>query len=161
MKHRYMAGWLLGLAAMAGTAARAGTVDVAFTHPETYADVRDSNRETSPNLATIALYLQGLGARYLPAEQSLHVEVLDVDLAGKLRSSFRWGMVRVLGGPLDWPRMTLRYQLEEHGRVLASGEETLSDMAYATHLGSYPSWEALGAEKRMLRDWFRSRFAVH
>lgn len=157
MKHLYLACCVVGLAMVAG-AARSGSVEVAFVHPESFTDVRDNNRETAANLLAISEYLHALGQKYLPPGQSLHVDVLNVDLAGKLRPIRRWGMVRVLGGPLDWPRMSLRYRLEEQGRVLASGEDVISDMAYATHLGSYPGWEALQPEKRMLRDWFLSHF---
>lgn len=160
MKSRCRAFLLLGLLALAGTA-RSGQVDVVFVHPETYADAHDANRDTSPNLSAISLYLQALGAKYLPSDQTLHIDVLNVDLAGKLRTSRRWGMVRVLGGPLDWPQVTLHYRLEDKGQVVASGEDAISDMAYATHLGSDPGWDALGAEKRMLRDWFRSHFTRH
>lgn len=158
MKSRYWVGLLMGLIVLVGRAG-AGPVDVVFEHPETYTDVRDANRETSPNLLALSIYIQALGTKYLPPEQTLHVDVLDVDLAGKLRTSRRWGMVRVLGGPLDWPKMTLRYRLEAQGQVVASGEDAISDMAYAAHLGGDLGWEALGAEKRMLRDWFISRFA--
>ncbi len=144
---------------MAACAAQAGTVEVAFVNPDTFTDVRDQNRDTAANLQTLSAYLQTLGQKYLPPGQTLHVDVLNVDLAGKLRPSRRWGLVRVVGGPLDWPQMTLRYRLEEHGKVLGSGEETISDMGYTSHLGAYPSWDALGPEKHLLRDWFRGHFA--
>lgn len=157
MKHPYLACWVVGLAVVAG-AARAGSVEVAFVHPESFTDVRDNNRETAANLLAISEYLHVLGQKYLPPGQLLQVDVLNVDLAGKLRPTRRWGMVRVLGGPLEWPQMSLRYRLEEQGRVLASGEDAILDMAYASHLGSYPGWQALEPEKRMLRDWFRSHF---
>ena len=146
--------------AIAGGAVRAGSVDVAFVHPEAFTDVRDQNLDAAPNLQTIAEYLQSLGQKYLPDNQSLHVDVLNVDLAGKLHPSPRWGWVRIVGGQLDWPRMTLNYRLVENGTVLASGQDAIADMAYSSHLDSYPSWETLESEKRMLRDWFRSRF-VH
>ena len=53
----------------------------------------------------------------------------------------------------------LRYRLESNGRVLASMEETVSDMAYSVHLGSYAGSEPLSQEKYMLKRWFRERFA--
>lgn len=144
--------------AMAGGSARAGTVDVAFVHPEAFTDVRDQDLDALSNLQAIAEYLQSLGQKNLPANQSLHIDVLNVDLAGKLHPSRRWGWVRVVGGQLDWPRMTLSYRLEENGTVLASGQDAIADMAYSSHLDSHAGWDSLESEKRMLRDWFRSRF---
>lgn len=158
MKHPYMACLFVGLGMVAG-GAYAGPVEVAFVNPETFTDASDQNRDTSTNLQTLAVYLQSLGQKYLPPGQALHVDVLNVDLAGKLRPSRRWGLVRVVGGPLDWPQMTLRYRLEEQGKVLVSGEEAISDMGYTMHLGSNTGWDELGIEKHMLRDWFRGHFA--
>ena len=144
---------------LASVAATAGTVHVVFVHPETYTDARDwQDRDNTANLQTIADYFQWLGQKYLPPNQSLQIEVLNVDLAGKPRISARWGMVRVVGKPLDWPQMSLRYRLESGGKVLASAQESISDMAYTMHLGSYSGSESLPYEKHMLKDWFRSRF---
>lgn len=160
MKH---SSWLHGVVAvlMSAGAVQAGTVDVVFVEPQTYTDVYDSHHEAAENLQTLADYLQQLGHTYLPANQSLHVDVLDVDLAGRLQTTWRWGVVRVIGGRLDWPRMVLRYRLEEQGRVLSSEETTLADMAYSQRLDSLMGRDALESEKRMLRDWFRNQFAKH
>ena len=158
MKSTYLSCVCAGLV-LASAAVTAGTVDVVFVQPETYTDARDwLDRDNTAHLQTISDYFQWLGQKYLPPDQSLKAEVLNVDLAGKPRISSRWGMVRVVGKPLDWPQMSLRYRLESGGKVLASAEETISDMAYAQHLGGYAGWESLPYEKHMLKDWFRSRF---
>jgi hypothetical protein len=149
---------LMGALVSTGSAASAGSVEVAFVQPQRYADALDSNLDATANLLALAQYLEGLGRKYLPPDQTLRVDVLDVDLAGKLQPTRRWGLVRVVGGRLDWPRMVVRYRLEEHGQVVASGEEALTDMGYDLRLGSLPGHESLEADKRMLRDWFRSHF---
>jgi hypothetical protein len=141
--------------------ANAGSVAVAFVQPQAFTDARDGDLDATANLLALAQYLEGLGRKYLPPEQALHVDILDVDLAGKLQPTRRWGLVRVVGGHLDWPRVVLRYQLEAHGQVLATGEETLTDMGYDLRLGSFPGHESLEADKRMLRDWFLGHFAKH
>jgi hypothetical protein len=147
------------LASAAATAA-AGTVTVVFVHPENYTDARDwPDRDSSANQQTISKYFKWLGQKYLPPEQTLQIEVLDVDLAGKLRTSARWGMVRIIGNPLDWPQMSLRYRLESGGKVLDSAEELISDKAYDQHLGGEVNWDTLSYEKHMMKDWFRKRFA--
>jgi hypothetical protein len=150
--------WVCAGLLLAGSASQAGTVTVVFSHPQNYTDVRDPDRDANANMQTIADYLRWLGKKYLPADQALQIEVLDVDLAGKLRMTSRWGEIRLLGKPLDWPKITLRYKLESRGQVLASAEESVADMAYATRVGGYIGSEPLSYEKRMLRDWFRARF---
>ena len=65
--------------------------------------------------------------------------------------------MRIQRGGADWPRIRLRYTLERDGRKEPSREEVVSDMNYQWRpLPS--SAEALGYEKRMLEQWFRSRF---
>ncbi len=158
MKRSYLSCVCAGLV-FAGAAAQAGTVNVTYVHPEAYTDAGDWNRDTDDNLHTPTEYFQWLGQKYLPPDQNLQVEVLDVDLAGRLRTSARWGSLRIVGKSIDWPRIKLRYHLESNGKVLASGNEAVSDMAYTVRLGSYAGWEPLPQEKRMLKAWFRERFA--
>ena len=87
----------------------------------------------------------------------LAIEVLDVDLAGEVRFPPR-GEVRVLRGAADWPRIRLRYTLDDASGRSAAAEETVSDPDYLRNpLRSYSS---LGYEKRMLEEWFRKRFAA-
>jgi DUF3016 family protein len=97
------------------SAARA-EVDVAFTAPEKYVDASlrreggASAREVA--LRTIREQLVALGERYLAPNQTLKIEVLDIDLAGEIE----WWH-----GPYDirylrdytWPKIKLRYTLEE------------------------------------------------
>ena len=151
--------WVCAGLVLASATAAAGTVNVVFVDPETYTDAREwEDRDSSANLQTLSDYLQWLGKKYLPADQSLQLDVLNVDLAGRLHASARWGMVRVVGKPLDWPQIALRYRLESDGKVLASAQESISDMAYDQHLG-FAGGDALSSEKHMLKDWFRNRFA--
>ena len=157
MKPLFLASVCAGLFLGSG-GALAGPVQVVFVQPDTFTDAGDGDREANTSLQAIADYLQWLGRRYLPPEQSLDIEVLNVDLAGKLRPTFRWGIVRVIGKPLDWPQITLRYRLHADGQTLVSGDASISDMAYSMHLGGYTSLDALASEKHMLKSWFRGQF---
>lgn len=115
--------------------------------------------EKKATLESLAKYLRSLGQRYLPADQTLKVEVLDVDLAGIVRPSRRTGTpLRIVNGGADWPRIKLRYVLEAPGQARLSGEETVTDMDYAHSLGSSGASEPLHYEKQMLADWFKARF---
>jgi hypothetical protein len=145
---------MASVAALASAAANAGTVEVKFTKPETYADVRDNMMRRDEVLATFSDHLKKLGGR-LPEGQTLQIEVLDIDLAGEVwpRSSRD---IRVLRGRADWPRIKLAYTLRDGERVLRSGEEQLSDMNYmmsSMYLANGP----YAYEMRMLDRWFDER----
>ncbi|HSW06669.1 DUF3016 domain-containing protein, partial [Aquabacterium sp.] len=148
---------LILLACLASTAAAAGTVEVKFTKPETFTDVRDNMMRRDEVLATFADRLKQLAAKGLPAGQTLQVEVLDIDLAGEIwpRSARD---VRVLRGRADWPRMQLRYTLREGDRVVRSGEDQLSDMNYMMSSLQFSSSGPYAYDMRMLDNWFRERF---
>lgn len=141
-----------------GSAAHAaGKVDVEMVNPQRFADSGGWNRGDA-NLETISRYLRQLGTQYLPAGQSLKIEVLDVDLAGYVRPSRR-GDVRLLIGGADWPRIQLRYTLQGDGQTLQSGEAWVSDLNYLRNGADLRSYDPLRHEKRMLELWFRQTFA--
>ncbi|UFM64744.1 DUF3016 domain-containing protein [Paracoccus sp. MA] len=155
----------LGLAApaaMAGPAAPAeGRVTVTYVAPETFRD-REFRRERSrvSALAEFDRWFAELGARYLPAGQSLQVEVLDIDLAGESepwRSGFH--DVRFLRD-ITPPRIHLRYRLLQGGAVVRAGEERLTDMNYLSNPRGHGDGRRFVHDKLMLQGWFRKTFAA-
>lgn len=154
-------GRLLVASALAGAcaAAMAGTVNVTFVDSPSFADAGVSSWDEKANLDTLATYLVQMGAKYLPADQVLKVEVLDVDLAGTVRPSRRDGsLIRVVRGKADWPKIHVRYSLTGPG-IAKSGDEWVSDLNYARGLHTVDMDTPLYYEKRMLQAWFRDRFA--
>ena len=149
---------LAGLALLAAPGVQAAGVKVTFVEIERYGDAGDSLWERDANLAVLGSHLSSLGQRLLPADMTLEVEVLDVDLAGTVRPSMRGGDLRVVKGRADFPRMTLRYSLIKDGQVQASATEHLADLTY-TMQRAYGASDPLRYEKRMLEDWLRTRFA--
>lgn len=147
---------LLSLLLPAASAAMAGTVEVTFVNPATFADAGIRQDEQDANLKMLDRYLQGLGQRLLPADQTLKIEVLDLSLAGTIRRRGR-GDIRVLRGEADYPRIHLRYVLQGGG-AQRSGDEWVSDLTYANGLTSAYRSEPLYYEKRMLANWFKDRF---
>ena len=147
----------LGLWASAAGAA----VSVAFVNPQSYTDVGRDPEDRSTHMKEIETHLKQLGRRYLPHDQSLKIEVLDVDLAGHLSVSRPGREVRILRGKADWPSMTLHYVLEAGGRVLLDRKESIADMGYLEHPIRDYSGQPLPYEKRMLDNWFKRRFAAH
>jgi hypothetical protein len=147
--------------AAAAAAAQAGTVAVTFADNGPFADAGRPAWEQEANLRVIAHHLQSLGERQLPADQTLRIEVTGVDLAGEPRPSFRrGGDVRVANGRADFPRIGLRYSLESNGRVIKSGDETVTDLDYTHRVGVRRTSESLSYEKYMLDRWFHTRFVA-
>lgn len=152
---------VLLLSAYLGSASAGAAVTVTFTKPESYTDVGRYGDEPSNEMKEIEVHLKQLGERYLPPRQLLKIEVLDVDLAGRVNYSNRSALeVRILRGNADWPRIKLHYVLEADGRVLQDQQEDVADMGYLQRPSGRYSGQPLQYEKRMLDDWFRQRFAA-
>jgi hypothetical protein len=148
----------LGLAAAAVSSAVAGVIDVSFIEPARFTDAGATPWERQSRLNDLAGHLKALGQRLLSPDQTLKIEVLDVDLAGEPRPSAHAGRdLRIVRGGADWPRIQLRYTLTADGKPLLSGEETVADLNYTQGLDSGRNTEPLYYEKRMLDRWFKVR----
>jgi hypothetical protein len=136
------------------------TVDVAFVNPEKFTDSSNQRWEMQSTLDALAQHMKRTGDRYIAANETLKIEVLDLDLAGWARFGGRApNEIRTVRGGADFPAMKLRYTLQSPNGA-KSGEADLSDMAYQNHgLSTRGSSEPYYYEKRMIDDWFRSTFA--
>jgi hypothetical protein len=148
---------LAGLALAAG--AQAAAVKVSFIEPDKFLDAGDRPADREIALGGLEAYIVQLGTRMLPADMTLDVEVLDVDLAGRIQWLRNGQDKRIVRGGTDWPRITVRYTLSKDGQVQASGTDRLEDMNYTLHLSSARANENLYFEKRLLEEWFATRFA--
>jgi hypothetical protein len=102
--------------------------------------------------------MKRLGDRYIAPNDTLRIEVLDIDLAGWARMGGRApNEVRVVRGKADWPSMKVRYTLESGGST-STKETTISDPTYLDHGMRINSSEPYYYEKKMLDAWFRSTF---
>ncbi len=150
----------IAIAGMMLTTAGAGAaVNVTFSNPQTWRD--DDFRSASKRQGVIeefTRYFERLDKRYLKKEQKLDIEVLDARLAGRYE---RWqpefSDVRILRDTTP-PRFVIRYKLRQDGKVIASGEEVVSNLNYLWSSSARNSIERFAYEKEMLRDWFRKRF---
>ncbi len=148
---------LVSLATTAATAA-ATPVEVSFVNPPGFSDAGSTVWEREANLRALTEHLQSLGARYLSADQTLKVVVLDVDLAGSMRPSGRAGHdLRVVRGGADWPRINLRYTLQGGGQPGLSGEESVADLDYSHGFTAQRASRPLHYEEHMLDVWFKAR----
>ncbi|MCA6216503.1 DUF3016 domain-containing protein [Ideonella sp. B7] len=151
---------LTSLFALATQAALAGSVTVHFLPAEKYSDVHVDGDPAVQLFKPLTQSLEQLAQR-LPADQTLSIDVSDIDLAGDWRPVGPQGQwMRVLSSA-TWPRLTLRYRLSDaSGQVLRSGETTLKDMDYQSPPDLFSNSDPLRYEKRLLRDWFE-RELVH
>jgi len=143
-------------AAVVSSAAFAGTADVKFIDPDNMTDLATNKFEEADTMRTLTNYVQHLAER-LPADQVLHVEFLDVDLAGTWRETKR-GRVRTVKNRADPPKFHVRYSLESQGKVVRSGDERLTDLDYTNHVFLGSTSTPLYFEKRVLDKWFTRSF---
>lgn len=129
------------------------TATVTFVDIDKMADVPHDARKREDMQFIFRQHLSQLSEQ-LPAGQVLKVDFLDIDLAGEEFPRVAVQDVRVLKGQADWPRMHLRYSIEQDGKVVGSGESNLSDPGYLMGSNRYGQ-DAYSYEKQMLDDWFR------
>ena len=149
---------LLALFILVSADAQAG-VSVNFVHPEKFRD-EDFSRSYRRDgiIAEFRRYFDRLGAIYLKKGQTLRIDVLNADLAGRYEPWNGLYDVRVLRDVTP-PSFRLRYTLMQGKKVVARGEETVSDMNYLWDLSARNASGRFAYEKAMLRDWFRKRFS--
>ncbi|MCD4514314.1 DUF3016 domain-containing protein [Brucella pseudogrignonensis] len=149
------------ISAVLGATGAAASVNITFVNPEHYrdSDFRSAARRESV-IAELSRYLERLDRRYLKPGQRVDIEVLDMRLAGEYEPWRRnFDDVRILRDTTP-PRLKLRYTFRQGNRVLAQGEETLTDLSYLSNPSARASSERFAYEKLMLREWFRKRFAL-
>ena len=146
----------LGASALLALAAGAASADVTvnYVQPDRFSDLPFTSWEREAVLKDLTEHFAKLGAQ-LPPGQNLRVEVLDVDLAGREYPNRGPRDLRIVKH-IDWPRIDLRYVVEQDGRVLGSGEAQLRDMSFMDRVTRYTDSESLRYEKRMIDDWFYS-----
>ncbi|OFA04753.1 DUF3016 domain-containing protein [Duganella phyllosphaerae] len=143
---------LLVLAATTGAAW--AQVSVSYVKPDEFIDMPHGQIERDRVLKEFTQYFATFDKK-LPAGQQLKIEVLDIDLAGRLWPRRSGGDdIRIMNGGADWPHMKLRYTLEENGAVLRSGESDLSNMMYQQRATRLSDSDPMRYEKQMIDDWF-------
>jgi hypothetical protein len=144
---------LLAAAVLLASGAAWADVSVSFVKPEEFADVPRNSIDRDRTLKDFSDYFATLNKK-LPAGQDLKVEILDIDLAGRLWPRRTGDDIRVMNGGADWPHIHLRYTLEQNGQVLRSGDEHISNMMYQQRINRYSDGDPLRYEKQMLDEWF-------
>jgi hypothetical protein len=150
---------LAALLLVGSASAALAQVSVTYVKPKDFVDVPHSELERDRLLKQFTAYFATLDKK-LPAGQQLKIEVLDIDLAGRLWPRRSGGEdIRIMNGGADWPHMHVRYTLEENGKVLRTGDDQLSNMMYQQRFSRYSDSDALRYEKQMIDDWFAKTIA--
>jgi len=142
-----------GLALLAASAGAFAGATVTFVDIAKMSDVPRHIKDRESMEYIFREHINRLSEK-LPAGQVLKVDFLDIDLAGDEFPRVAVRDIRVLKGTADWPRIHLRYSVEENGQVIRSGEEKLADPNYQMHTNFYDR-EIYSYEKQMLDDWFK------
>tara|TARA_B110000881_G_scaffold132862_1_gene116859 strand:+ start:506 stop:1021 length:516 start_codon:yes stop_codon:yes gene_type:complete len=142
------------------SAAHAGDVDVNWTSPDDYQDIKESNFERKSQFRehlfeSLELHFAKL-ADDLPAGSTLKIEVLDFALAGDRRIGPN--EIRVVSNHYP-PRIKLTYQLiSADQQLLASGDDNYRDMNFMLNSSRYLPRERFLYEKVLLDKWFKRAF---
>jgi hypothetical protein len=139
------------------------SVNVTFVEPEHYTDLKQHDyaygaRSRDRILDRLRTHLEKLGAKHLTEGQSLSIEVLNIDLAGRYEPFLVGHYDGRLADRVTWPSMRLRYVLTENGNEVLNAEERVSDLSYLENISIRYSNDSLRYEKAMLDEWFVKRF---
>jgi hypothetical protein len=149
------------IAATSAFAPAFAEVQVTFTNPDSYRDAMSHGsygaRERASVLRRLEAHMHKLGERYLAEGETLKIEVLDLDLAGREEWWHGPQDLRVMRD-ITSPVMKVRYTLQRNGETLSSGDERITDRHYLMNSSAGFDSDALRFEKAMLKDWFRARF---
>jgi hypothetical protein len=133
-------------------------VTVSYGDPDRFTDAGDRNNDPRKVMLMLERHLKDLGDRYLPAQSTLKIEVLDLDRAGRPYMNLPTE-IRIISGRADMPCIELSYALETDNKVLQARRERVCDPEYLRPLEpQYNEHDPLVYEKRMLEQWFRERF---
>ena len=160
-----VAGLALTGLVLAGTLLAAGPaaaeVQVRYAAPERFTDAENRFASGQPlrvTLAELTRILVDLGNPRLQPGERLDITILDVDLAGFDRPGFGTPTgLRVVTDATP-PRIRLAYVLRRGGRIVAQGEDTVTDINFLLTSNPRFSTGGLYYERQILRDWFARRF---
>ena len=139
-------------------------VEVTFTGADKYSDTKVGPgpvvKQRNMVLRELGAHLKKLGDKELAAGDTLKIEVLDINLAGRDQPWNPTNPDQRLMDEVNWPSIKLRYTLERDGQVVSQAEELVSDKDYLTQSVMGGTSDSLRYEKKMLSEWFRDRFGA-
>ena len=151
----------LAFAALLSAGPATAEVRVQYAAPERFTDAENrfgSGQTLRVTLAELTRIFQDLAAPRLRPGEDLDITVRDIDLAGFERPGFTTPTgLRVVTDATP-PRIRLAYALRRGGRIVAQGEDTVTDINFLLTANPRFSSGGLYYERAILRDWFARRF---
>jgi hypothetical protein len=152
----------LGLLLASGLSA-AATVEFSWDDPTQFRDIRVTNENKARFQTRVISELEAQFTREaakLPADQTLHLTVHDVDLAGDIEyfhPGYPFGL-RVIR-TVDFPAINLSYELKDaNDAVIQSGTQRIKDLGFQTPTFSALQREPFRYETQLIRDWYNTEF---
>lgn len=148
---------------LSSTLAAAATVQVDWDDPAKFRDIKVTN---DSKVRFQERVMEELGDQFrkeaekLPADQTLHVTVHDVDLAGDIEYFHRgypFGL-RVIRN-VDFPTIDLSYELKDASdTVIKSGTQKVRDMNFRTPVLTTWKQDPFRYENQLIKDWVNTEF---
>jgi DUF3016 family protein len=144
----------------------AATVEFTWDDPAKFRDIEETNGSEARFQTRVIKELEEQFTRQaekLPADQTLHVTVHDVDLAGFVEyfhPGFPFGL-RVVRN-IDFPTIDLSYELKDaNDAVIKSGTQELKDLGFrSTSTVNSLNRDPFRYEHQLIKDWYNSEFAA-
>lgn len=141
----------------------AATVELSWDDPAKFRDIRVTNENQARFQTRMIEELEEQfrhEAEKLPADQTLHLTVHDVDLAGDIEYFHRgypFGL-RVIRN-VDFPAIELSYELKDaNDTVLKSGSERIRDMSFRSPALTPWKQDPFRYENQLIKDWYDTEF---
>lgn len=143
--------------------ATAATVQLDWDDPANFRDIKVTNDSEARFQERVK---EELGEQFrkqaerLPAGQTLHVTVHDVDLAGDIEyfhRNYPFGL-RVIRN-VDFPTIDLSYELKDaNDTVIKSGTQKVRDMNFRTPVLTTWKQDPFRYENQLIKDWVSTEF---
>jgi len=139
----------------------AAKTEIKWTNPDKYRDIRagDENRKAYKE-RVFSIFEKHFAklAEKLPAEQTLKIEITDVDLAGDVNIGSLVNRIRIITD-LYFPSMKFSYQLINADKsVVKSADVSLKDMNFMYVNNFRYRNQSFSYDKKMIADWFNDTF---
>ncbi len=139
---------------------QAATVQVSWGDPAKFRDIRAGDENQIKYQERVMKELETAfqhEAALLPTDQTLKIEIKDLDLAGELEyfhGGFPFG-IRIVRN-MDFPSMELSYELRDSkSQVLKSGDSKISDMGFRDGIQPFSHNEPLRYEIKLIKQWYK------
>lgn len=149
--------------AVFSTTVLAADIQVEWTNPDDYRDVRAANeskkRFQERTFEKLDKHFTELASK-LPEGYQLVVKVTDVDLAGNVEFG-RTQQIRIVR-QIHFPRMDLEYQLfDDKKQLISTDKAELKDMSFLNNIKTRAGSQTLSYEKYMIEEWFNKTFSQY